>query len=330
MIIFPAIDISQGQVVRLERGDYEKKTVYARQPKEILEDFAACGAEYVHAVDLDGAKLGKTENDSVVRELVKGKMRVEIGGGIRTEETICRYLEAGAWRVILGTVAVRDPEFTARMIAKYGEKIAVGIDVKMGKVAIHGWLESSELTPDDLCRQLLQMGCTSLICTDISKDGMLAGTNIDMYAHIMDKYPSFRVTASGGVSTIEDVRALRLLNMYGAIIGKAYYEGTISLAEAIEVGGPSRSDGSHGSGHLTELQSKVAEENEPAEVRCPSRSDGSHGNRHLTESQSKVAGKNEPAEVRCPSRSDGSLGNRHLTESQSKVAGKNEPAEVAR
>lgn len=236
MEIFPAIDLLKGQVVRLERGDYERVTVYADDPLSIAETFTASGAHYLHCVDLDGARDGTMVNADCVRRLVRcSGMLVEIGGGIRTEETIREYLDCGVWRVILGTIAVRDPDFTARMLARYGEQIAIGVDIRDGVVAVSGWRETGNIRCEAFLDQLKAQGARGLIVTDISKDGMLSGTNRALYAQLLSEYPSFSITASGGVSSIDDVLALRGIGMYGAIIGKAYYEGKINLAEAVEV-----------------------------------------------------------------------------------------------
>ncbi|MBQ8092447.1 MAG: 1-(5-phosphoribosyl)-5-[Clostridia bacterium] len=235
MEIFPAIDLLGGRVVRLERGDYNRVTVYGEDPSAIAEKFTACGAKYLHCVDLDGARDGTTVNTAFVTALAHSGMQVEIGGGIRNEDTIRSYLDCGVWRVILGTIAVRDPAFTGRMLAKYGEQIAIGVDLKDGFAAVSGWLEVDRLSCDDLLSRLRDQGAKGLIVTDISKDGMLSGTNRDLYTRLIKTYPSFQMTASGGVSTLDDVIAMRQLGMSGTIIGKAYYEGRIDLAKAIEV-----------------------------------------------------------------------------------------------
>ena len=236
MDIFPAIDLLGGQVVRLERGDYRKATVYAEDPCEIADRFSASGAAYLHCVDLDGARGGTSVNAGSIRRLVGSSgLKVEVGGGIRTESTIEQYLECGVWRVILGTVAALDPAFTERMLKRYGERIAIGMDILDGVVAVRGWQETGTLRFEAFCQRLRDQGARGLIVTDISKDGMLSGTNRTLYADLVRAYPDFQMVASGGVSTLEDVRALKALSMAGAIIGKAYYEGRIDLAEAIEV-----------------------------------------------------------------------------------------------
>ena len=234
MIIFHAIDLIGGAAVRLVMGDYGQKTVYSNTPLEFAKGFKASGAEYLHAVDLDGAKSGGTPNFDVVSELAsKSGLMVEIGGGIRDMDTVKKYLDAGAFRVILGSAAVKDPDVLMRAVDKYNEKIAVGVDIKEGKVAIHGWLESTELEGFDFCGRLEKMGVSTVICTDISKDGMMKGTNLELYRRMSESL-SMNIVASGGVSSIDDVRALRKMDIYGAILGKALYTGAVSLTDAIK------------------------------------------------------------------------------------------------
>lgn len=235
MIIFPAIDLVQGKAVRLLRGDYARMTVYSENPLEVARDFEQKGAQWVHLVDLEGAKSGATPNLATVEEIVRGTgLRTEVGGGIRSMETVERYLNAGVDRVILGTAAVTDEAFLRRAAEAWGEKIAVGVDLKDGRVAIHGWTETSAYTAEDFCDKLEKIGIRTLICTDISRDGAMEGTNRDLYRRLSEKY-HMQITASGGVSSIEDIRALREMNLYGAIIGKAYYTGAIDLTRAVEV-----------------------------------------------------------------------------------------------
>lgn len=234
MKIFPAIDLRGGKVVRLLKGDYDQMTVFGDDPLATAKGFAAAGAEYLHVVDLDGAKDGDNPNFDVVRTLAASSgLKVEIGGGIRSEAAIKRYLAAGVWRVILGTIAVRDPAFTADMIRKYGEQVAVGVDIDGRNVAIHGWTEVSEITVDEMFGRLADEGASCVICTDISKDGAMAGTNRQLYRELSAKYP-VKIVASGGVSSMEDVAALADMGVSGAIIGKALYTGSIDLAEAIK------------------------------------------------------------------------------------------------
>ncbi len=235
MIIFPAIDLVQGKAVRLLRGDYARMTMYSENPLEVARDFEQKGAQWVHLVDLEGAKSGATPNLATVEEIVRGTgLHTEVGGGVRSMETVERYLNAGVDRVILGTAAVTDEAFLRRAAEAWGDKIAVGVDLKDGRVAIHGWTETSAYTAEDFCDKLEKIGIRTLICTDISRDGAMEGTNRDLYRRLSEKY-HMQITASGGVSSIEDIRALRELNLYGAIIGKAYYTGAIDLARAVEV-----------------------------------------------------------------------------------------------
>lgn len=235
MIIFPAIDMIDGNAVRLLKGDYNKKTVYEKNPCDVAKRFENLGAEYLHLVDLDGAKSGKTPNFDAVKKITENtNLKIEIGGGVRNEEVIKRYLDAGVYRVILGTAAINMPEFTAEMISKYNDKIAVGVDIKDGMAASNGWTEVSELSCDALFERLQSYGAQTVICTDISKDGAMSGTNVELYRHLSEKY-TMNLVASGGITTIDDVRMLSEMNIYGAILGKALYEGTINLDEAIGV-----------------------------------------------------------------------------------------------
>lgn len=235
MIIFPAIDLVDKKAVRLFKGDYNQMTVYSDNPLEIARDFERKGAAHIHMVDLEGAKDGTTPNIEVVKSVAQNtSLFVEIGGGIRNMETVEKYLNAGVKRVILGTAAVNDEKFLVEAVEKYGDKIAVGADVKDGYIAIKGWLEKSELTLDDFFSKMQKIGVRTIICTDISKDGAMRGTNLEMYRELSKKY-SLDITASGGVSSINDVKELRKMELYGAIIGKAYYTGDIDLAEAVEV-----------------------------------------------------------------------------------------------
>ena len=235
MLIFPAIDLYGGQAVRLYKGDYSKMTVYSDDPLAVARDFESSGAIWVHLVDLEGAKTGKTPNIDTVRRIVEGtSLSCEIGGGIRNMETVDRYFDVGVARVILGTAAVNDEDFLRRAVEKYGAKIAVGVDIKDGKVAIKGWIEKSELDAFDFCEKLQKIGVSTIICTDISKDGAMMGANHTLYRSLSDKF-DMRIVASGGVSSMDDVRRLRALDIYGAIIGKAYYTGAIDLSLAIEV-----------------------------------------------------------------------------------------------
>lgn len=235
MKLFPAIDLKDKQVVRLYKGDYNQMTVYGTNPLETAKGFKAKGAEYLHVVDLDGAKDGDNPNFAIVADLAANSgLKVEIGGGIRNEEIIKRYIDAGVMRVILGTVAISDPEFVADMVNKYGDKIAVGVDMLGGKVATHGWTNVSEVDGFEFCKKLDNMGVATVICTDISKDGAMQGTNRELYKEMVKRF-KFDTVASGGVSTLEDVIALNEMDIYGAILGKALYTGAIDLAEAVKI-----------------------------------------------------------------------------------------------
>ena len=235
MILFPAIDLSDGKAVRLLRGDYNQKTVFSDDPLSVALDFVSCGATHVHLVDLDGAKDGTTPNSGVVRAIAeKTPLFCEIGGGVRSLDTAEYYFSCGVDRVILGTAAVTDPAFLEAAVKEYGEKIAVGADVKDGEIAIRGWTEKSGVKLDEFMRRMVELGVGCVIVTDISKDGAMKGTNRELYRELTEKY-RVPVTASGGVSDLSDVVALRRLNLYGAIIGRAYYNGAIDLKEAIKV-----------------------------------------------------------------------------------------------
>ena len=234
MKLFPAIDLYDGKAVRLYKGDYDNMTVYSENPIEIARDFEKKGAKYIHIVDLEGAKDGTTPNLNIVKQIAnETSLFSEIGGGIRSIETVKAYLDNGVDRVILGTAAVTDEVFLKEAVALYGEKIAVGVDIKDGFVAIKGWTEKSQYSGFDFCKKMQDIGVKTLICTDISKDGAMQGTNRELYKELSEKF-SIDITASGGVSTIDDIKALRALDLYGAIIGKAYYIGAIDLEEALE------------------------------------------------------------------------------------------------
>ena len=235
MILFPAIDLFEGKAVRLYKGDYAQMTVYSEHPEEIARDFAACGATHIHLVDLEGARSGETPNlETVLKIRESTGLFCEIGGGIRSMDIVNRYLNAGLDRVILGTAAVADEGFLRGAVEKYGEKIAAGADIRDGYVAVKGWTEQSDVTLTDFCEKMEEIGVATVICTDISRDGAMRGTNREMYRMLSERF-SLQITASGGVSTLEDVRRLREMNLYGAIIGKAYYTGDIDLREALEV-----------------------------------------------------------------------------------------------
>jgi len=235
MNIFPAIDIVKGCAVRLYKGDYDQMTIYSENPAEIAKDFEAAGAKYIHLVDLEGAKDGTTPNIDTVRNIrTQSNLFIEIGGGIRSMDTIRTYLNAGVNRIILGTAAVNDETFLKEAVNTYGDKIAVGVDIKDGYVAIKGWTEKSAFTGMEFCKKMQDLGVKTIICTDISKDGAMKGTNRELYKKLSEEL-SINIVASGGVSSIDDIKALASMNLYGAIIGKAYYTGAIDLREALEV-----------------------------------------------------------------------------------------------
>jgi phosphoribosylformimino-5-aminoimidazole carboxamide ribotide isomerase len=234
MNIFPAIDLYDKKAVRLYKGDYAQMTVYSENPIEIARDFEAAGAKFIHMVDLEGARDGSTPNLSIVADVAQHtSLFVEIGGGIRDMETVEKYLSVGVGRVILGTAAVNNEAFLREAVEKYGERIAVGADVKDGYIAIKGWLEQSAYTLEAFLEKMQTIGVRTIICTDISKDGAMIGTNRELYRDLSRKF-SMDIVASGGVSTMEDVTALTRMGLYGAIIGKAYYTGAIDLAAAIK------------------------------------------------------------------------------------------------
>lgn len=233
MKLFPAIDLRGGQAVRLYQGDYDQMTVYNPDPADQARAFAAAGAKYLHVVDLDGAKDDTTANlPAIARIAAESDLYIEVGGGIRDEERILRYLELGVSRCILGTVAVRDFDFTARMAQKYGDKIAVGVDMKDGLVAVAGW---KEVTPEPgvaFCRRLAEAGVKAVIATDISRDGTMQGTNMDLYRELLT-IPGLEITASGGIAKMEELDTLQTMGCHAAILGKSVYTGAIDLAEAV-------------------------------------------------------------------------------------------------
>ena len=234
MILYPAIDLVGGKAVRLYKGDYAQMTVYSDSPLSVALDFQAAGARRMHLVDLEAAKSGVPENADTIRSIVEQTdLFVEVGGGIRTMETLDAYLQLGVDRAILGTAAVTDPAFLEAAVAKYGDKVAVGVDLKDGFVAIKGWTETSDLTADAFFARMEQLGVKTVICTDISRDGAMGGTNRELYRQLSEQF-SLQIIASGGVSSIVDVRELAARNLYGAIIGKAYYTGAIDLKQALE------------------------------------------------------------------------------------------------
>ena len=246
MIIYPAIDLVGGKAVRLFKGDYSQMTVYSDHPEEVAKAFIEAGARRIHTVDLEGAKDGGTPNfdtvlaikkaaDAVAESAGGAPAFVEIGGGIRDDETVAKYLDAGIDRVILGTAAVKAPAFLKRCVDRYGERIAVGIDVRDGFVAVKGWTELSQYRLEEFARMMQDDGVKTIICTDISRDGAMRGTNRELYRQLSETL-DVDIVASGGVSSIEDVEALAAFDIHGAIIGKAYYTGAIDLSEAVEKG----------------------------------------------------------------------------------------------
>ena len=235
MNIFPAIDLFEGNAVRLLKGDYNNMTVFSDKPEVIAKDFLNSGAKHIHIVDLEGARVGKPCNLSAISKIIETTgLFAEVGGGIRNLESVERYISIGVGRVILGTAAVTDEDFLRSAIEKYGDKIAVGVDIKDGFIAIKGWTEKSEYRLYDFCEKLQKTGVKTVICTDISKDGAMQGTNVGLYSELSEKF-KLDIIASGGISSISDIKRLKKLNIYGAIIGKAYYINAIDLKEAVEV-----------------------------------------------------------------------------------------------
>lgn len=236
MFIYPAIDIMDGQVVRLKKGAFDQVTEYACEPLTVARSFRDSGAERLHVVDLNGARSGQSTIHGILRSIAATGLFVEVGGGIRSEDQIARILETGVSRCILGTVAVRDYAFAERMIKKYGEAIAVGVDTKDGRVAVSGWAETTDLSGVDFCKRLRDSGLKTLIYTDIARDGCLEGPNIEIYRELSG-IEGLDVIASGGVSSVSDVSALSRLSIHGAIIGKALYEGRVDLEDCIRAAG---------------------------------------------------------------------------------------------
>ena len=235
MNIFPAIDLIGGKAVRLVKGDYDKVTVYNDDPVSVAKSFEKCGARFMHVVDLDGAKDGSTANfDTIGAIVANSSLSVEVGGGIRNMETVRKYIRIGVDRVIIGTAAVKDPDFLEEAVRTFPENIAVGVDIKDGMVAIKGWTELSEYSCFDFCEKMQKTGVKTIICTDVSKDGMMMGTNLELYASLQSRY-DMNIVASGGVSTLEDVKKLSEMGLYGAILGKALYTGAIDLSEALKI-----------------------------------------------------------------------------------------------
>ena len=234
MQIFPAIDLRGGQVVSLCQGDYDRETVYGTDPCAQAREFLSAGARYLRVVDLDGARDGTLANfDSIAAIAKQGGLTIEVGGGIRTEERVRRYLDLGVGRCILGTIAVKDFDFTARMAQTYGDQIAVGVDARDGYVAVNGWKELSQEKGVDFCRRLRDAGVKTVIYTDISRDGAGRGTNLELYEELV-QIEGLDVTASGGVGTLEELRRLERMGVRAAILGKALYTGRLDLRTVIQ------------------------------------------------------------------------------------------------
>ena len=234
MILYPAIDLVGGKAVRLFKGDYARMTVYSDDPVSVAKDFQNAGATRMHLVDLEAAKSGAPENAATIRAIAEHTdLFLEVGGGIRTMQTLEAYLRLGVDRAILGTAAVTDPQFLEAAVEKYGDKVAVGVDLKDGYVAIKGWTQVSDLTAESFFARMEALGVKTVICTDISRDGAMKGTNRELYKALSEKF-SIDLIASGGVSDLEDILALKAMGLHGAIIGKAYYTGAIDLKEALE------------------------------------------------------------------------------------------------
>lgn len=234
MNIYPAIDLYEGAAVRLFKGDYKQMTIYDKNPVNTAKNFEAQGASFLHIVDLEGAKNGITTNFQVIKKIVENvTLFTQLGGGIRDIETIDKYFSIGVNRIIIGTAAITDKSFLQEAVKRYGEKIAVGVDIKEEKAAIKGWTELSDYSCEEFCQQMQDIGVQTIICTDISKDGTMKGTNLELYSRLSQTY-SINVIASGGVSSLEDIKALSKMDIYGAILGKALYTGAVDLSTAIE------------------------------------------------------------------------------------------------
>lgn len=237
MNIFPAIDLYGGKAVRLFKGDYNQMTVYNDNPLEVAKTFEKLGATHLHLVDLEGARNGKPGNLDTIKKITEEtSLFTEVGGGIRNMDVARAYIESGVDRIILGTAAVNDRAFLKEAVSTFGDKVAVGVDIKDGFVAIKGWTEKSDVSAEDFMKKMEDLGVKTVISTDISRDGAMKGSNNELYRKLSQNY-SLDIVASGGVSTIDDIKALSDMNLYGAIIGKAYYIGAIDLKEAIEVAG---------------------------------------------------------------------------------------------
>ena len=233
MKIFPAIDIRNGKVVRLKYGDYDQQVTYEMTPLQAAEEFKDCGAEYIHVVDLDGAKDGWPVNYELICEIIrKTGMFVQVGGGIRNHDSIKMYIDAGVGRIILGTVAINNLPFLRDMVGKYGDKISVGIDAKDGYIAVKGWREMTLIKAEEHCVRIGAVGVNTVGYTDIDKDGALAGTNLELYRRLV-KESDIQIVASGGITSMDEIIALRDMGIYGAIVGKAIYNGNLDLKKVL-------------------------------------------------------------------------------------------------
>lgn len=233
MVIYPAIDLYDGACIRLKKGDFSQKKIYDTDPVKVAQAFMASGAQQLHVVDLNGAETDNNANYDTVKRIVEAvDMPVQVGGGIRSLASAQKYLELGVDRVIIGTKAVEDPNFLRALLQMYKERVVVSVDGRDGYVAINGWKDLLDVTMLDFIGDLVEMGVTRILCTDINRDGLLQGSNVELYQAIQECY-SIELIASGGVSSLEEVERLKSYGVYGAIIGKALYEGRISLEEAI-------------------------------------------------------------------------------------------------
>ncbi len=236
MIIFPSIDLYGGKAVRLYQGDYQKITVFDDDPLRVADSFVSAGATHLHLVDLEGARDGEPHAADLICRIIRATgLSVEIGGGIRNEKTVMAYLDSGAEYVIIGTAAITDPVFLETLAEKYPGRIAVGVDLKDGHAAVKGWRETTAVSTDEIFSRVVALGISRVICTDIARDGAMRGTNRVLYSSLISRYP-VDLIASGGVSSLDDIRALSEMGLFGAIIGKAYYTGAIDLHEAVREG----------------------------------------------------------------------------------------------
>ncbi|HHU21805.1 MAG TPA: 1-(5-phosphoribosyl)-5-[(5-phosphoribosylamino)methylideneamino]imidazole-4-carboxamide isomerase [Clostridiales bacterium] len=235
MKIFPAIDLMDGRAVRLTQGDYGRVEVFGDDPVAMAEEFYERGSRWLHVVDLDGAKKGKPSNFEIIKDITSSTdMFVEVGGGIRSMKSIDKYLSVGASRVIIGTAAIKDPEFLRIAVTWYGDAVAAGVDARNGKVAVNGWLTVTDIDSVEFCNRLLDMGIGTVIYTDIERDGLLSGANLDVYG-VLSRIEGLDIIASGGISSLEEIRRLRDLGISGAIVGKAIYTGLLELEKILEV-----------------------------------------------------------------------------------------------